>query len=130
MTVPIVAITASVGSDVGEPCEAAGIDRCLTKPVLLSTLRDMLDGVPLGTTVSEAVRMPEAGPAEISLGDLLSDDLKALKQAMESGDAMRFAGRLHGLAGALATIGHVIESQACRWLEQSGSARRARRSGQ
>ncbi|SPD59284.1 response regulator [Cupriavidus neocaledonicus] len=115
---PIVAITASVGPDVSERCRHAGIDRCLTKPVGVATLRELLEDFS-GTRL--AARTPperHAGGAVLH-ADALRSDQRALAEALRAGDADTFVQRLHGLAGALSVMGHPVQSQACRWLEQT-----------
>lgn len=117
--VPIIAITASVGEETRHPTESAGIDRYLTKPVLLPTLREVLDSIPVAAYRGEEEQpRVSASHAKLDLGELLREDILALTYALEMGDAIGFAGRLHGLGGALATIGLIVESQACRWIEQ------------
>ncbi|WP_432261176.1 ATP-binding protein [Cupriavidus sp. TMH.W2] len=121
---PIVAITANVGPDVTERCQRAGIDRCLTKPVGLPTLRQLLEdlsGTHLGTRSAPG---QHPGGDAVLQADALRRDQRALAEALIAGDAEAFARRLHGLAGALSVMGHALQSQACRWLEQS-----VRRSG-
>lgn len=117
LTVPIVAITASVGNDVRGPCEAAGISRCLTKPALLSTLREMLDSIPPPASNHHFMHRQGETQVDRSVADMLRDDLFELANAQEEGDANRFRQRLHALSGALATLGHGGESRACRWFE-------------
>lgn len=115
MIVPIVAITASVGEDLGLTCEAAGIDQCLTKPVLLSTLKELLGAI----SKDSITPMPSWGPAGPLVGLYLRNDLLALSAAMQRHDAVGFGRGLHAMAGALATLEHAAEWQACRWLEKA-----------
>lgn len=115
---PIVAITASVGPDVSERCRQAGIDRCLTKPVGLATLRELLEEFS-GTRVGARAVPERHGGGAVLHAEALRSDQRALAEALLAGDAETFAQRLHGLAGALAVMGHPVQSQACRWLEQT-----------
>lgn len=121
---PIVAITASVGPDVAERCQQAGIDRCLTKPVGLPTLRQLLEDLSGTHLATRATPGPHAGSDALLHAEALRRDQRALAEALLAGDAEAFAQRLHGLAGALSVMGHALQSQACRWLEQA-----VRRSG-
>lgn len=100
---PIVAITASVGPDVAERRQQAGIDRCLTKPVGLPTLRQLredLSGTQLAARSTRAMPGQHAGGDAALHADALRRDQRALAQALLAGDAEAFAQRLHGLAGA------------------------------
>jgi two-component system capsular synthesis sensor histidine kinase RcsC len=115
---PIVAVTASVGPDVAERCQQAGIDRCLTKPVGLSTLRTLLEDLSGTRVAARTVVGQQAGADPHLHANVLRRDQRALAEALLAGDAEVFAQRLHGLAGALSVMGHALQSQACRWLEQ------------
>ncbi len=55
----------------------------------------------------------------MSLSEYLGEDLAELSEAAAAGDTVRLMRKLHALAGALATLGHASESQACRWLERT-----------
>ncbi|SCB19446.1 hybrid sensor histidine kinase/response regulator [Cupriavidus alkaliphilus] len=116
---PIVAITASVGPDVAERCRHAGIDRCLTKPVGLATLRELLGDFSGARVTARTAPDRHAGGGAVLHADALRSDQRALAEALRAGDADTFAQRLHGLAGALSVMGHPVQSQACRWLEQT-----------
>ncbi|WP_373377361.1 ATP-binding protein [Cupriavidus nantongensis] len=116
---PIVAITASVGPDVAERCRHAGIDRCLTKPVGLATLRELLEDFSGARVAARTAPDRHAGGGAVLHADALRSDQRALAEALRAGDADTFAQRLHGLAGALSVMGHPVQSQACRWLEQT-----------
>ncbi|WP_427308150.1 ATP-binding protein [Cupriavidus sp. H39] len=116
---PIVAITASVGPDVAERCRQAGIDRCLTKPVGLATLRELLEDFAGPRVGARPAPDRHAGGGAVLHADALRRDQRELAEALRAGDAETFAQRLHGLAGALSVIGHPVQSQACRWLEQT-----------
>ncbi|CAJ96867.1 histidine kinase [Cupriavidus necator] len=124
LATPIVAVTASVGPDVSERCQQAGIDRCLTKPVGLGTLRKLLEDLSGTHMATRAAPGAHAGGDTLLHADALRRDQRALAEALLAGDAEAFAQRLHGLAGALSVMGHALQSQACRWLEQA-----VRRSG-
>ncbi|NUO86744.1 MAG: Hpt domain-containing protein, partial [Cupriavidus sp.] len=60
-----------------------------------------------------------AGGGAVLHADAVRSDQRALAEALRAGDAETFAQRLHGLAGALSVMGHPVQSQACRWLEQT-----------
>ncbi|AQV98715.1 hybrid sensor histidine kinase/response regulator [Cupriavidus necator] len=124
LSMPIVAITASVGPDVADRCQQAGIDRCLTKPVGLGTLRKLLEDF-ARTHVPARVAPGHPGSRDsLQHANALRRDQRALAEALLAGDAEAFAQRLHGLAGALSVMGLALQCQACRWLEQA-----VRRSG-
>ncbi|UBM08292.1 ATP-binding protein [Cupriavidus metallidurans] len=119
ITVPIVAVTASVGPDLQSACQKAGINRCLTKPVRLAALRELIE--PLDASPPLPGTEPSLIPKEamMSLSEYLGEDLAELSEAAAAGDTVRLMRKLHALAGALATLGHASESQACRWLERT-----------
>ncbi|ABF11825.1 ATP-binding protein [Cupriavidus metallidurans] len=119
ITVPIIAVTASVGPDLQSACQKAGINRCLTKPVRLAALRELIE--PLDASPPLPGTEPSLIPKEamMSLSEYLGEDLAELSEAAAAGDTVRLMRKLHALAGALATLGHASESQACRWLERT-----------
>jgi len=119
ITAPIIAVTASVGPDLQSACQQAGINRCLTKPVRLAALRELIESMDVSPPLpgTEPSLIPKE--AMLSLGEYLGEDLAELSEAAAAGDVVRLMRKLHALAGALATLGHASESQACRWLERT-----------
>lgn len=90
----------------------------------LGTLRKLLEDLSGTHMATRAAPGAHAGGDTLLHADALRRDQRALAEALLAGDAEAFAQRLHGLAGALSVMGHALQSQACRWLEQA-----VRRSG-
>ncbi|GLC90974.1 hypothetical protein Tamer19_03820 [Cupriavidus sp. TA19] len=116
--VRIVALTANAGDGEAGRCHAAGMDRCLVKPVLLPELAACLQAlVPAHGEMS-----PGAGDDAEANAALLAQsvhaDLDALLAAAASGDLGAVQTHAHRMRGALAHIDAARDAaQLCQELE-------------
>jgi two-component system capsular synthesis sensor histidine kinase RcsC len=111
---PVVAVTANVTQQEYAECEAAGIVRVLTKPLLLDELREMLLRV-CGLEMADTKRTTQAeGQQHALLGDhslpedlwniferLCSSSCRRIRQAQRIGNVAEILRELHLLRGAL-----------------------------
>jgi two-component system capsular synthesis sensor histidine kinase RcsC len=114
-SMPVVAVTANATQQEYDECEAAGIVRVLTKPLLLDELKEMLltvcglDAVyhdvqiqPKGEVVSSGFLNGKALPEDVQrlFEKSCADSLAAIKQACMTEDATVILRELHSLSGA------------------------------
>lgn len=116
---PIIAISASTGSEHVERCFAAGMDGVLSKPIRLSKLQDVIE-LWCGVTVDAAPAAAEdaQGFSAEKIRGLMADDVAALLEAIileEADTAVRAAHRVHGAA---LTLGWTGMAQAGKDIEQ------------
>ncbi len=120
VTLPVVAITANVYQDEHARCHAAGVDRCLIKPVQMADLRQLLielDGDPGAEIVpADTPQLPIA-----LIINTLQSDLDTLRQAWQQQDLPALKARAHALGGGLAVLGHSDMSDLARAMEQAAA---------
>ncbi|UDM52654.1 ATP-binding protein [Cupriavidus sp. MP-37] len=134
-TVPIVGLTASIAPGEAERCLAAGMDRYLSKPVLLGPLAECLRAVlpahaaspvPLGdhqadheANDSALPRMADSAASLALLARTMRDDFAALSAAAASGELKALRHHAHRMRGAMALAEDGDEIVAlCRELER------------
>ncbi|WP_454751533.1 hybrid sensor histidine kinase/response regulator [Cupriavidus necator] len=119
--VPIVALTASADGGEAKRCQAAGMDRCLSKPVLLPALAACLQDL-APTRAASVAAMPaavdDADAAPALLVQTTHADLDALHAAAGGGDMHAVQAHAHRMRGALAQVDGAQEAaELCRELE-------------
>ncbi|CAM3306585.1 two-component sensor response receiver component, histidine kinase [Cupriavidus taiwanensis LMG 19424] len=127
VTVPIVGLTASIAQGEAERCIEAGMDRYLSKPVLLGPLAECLRAVlpahAAGATPSvepqdELSRRPDSAASLALLAHTMREDFAALSAAAGSGEWQALRHHAHRMRGAMALAEDGDEIVAlCRELE-------------
>ncbi|MDQ0139725.1 ATP-binding protein [Cupriavidus necator] len=127
VTVPIVGLTASIAPDEAQRCLAAGMDRYLSKPVLLGPLAECLREVlpthaaGLAQPAADHAGVPPRPDSDASLALLahaMRDDLAALAAAARGGELKAVRQHAHRMRGAMALAEDGDEIVAlCRELE-------------
>lgn len=123
----IMAITAHAAKEERQRCEAAGLDRVMTKPVSLQQLSDAMEsiaaakGVKLaGFTKADAAKF-QGGAMPKPLWDTFlqstGEALSALDATQASGDVEGVLAQLHSLRGALAVFGQASLAADCARIE-------------
>ncbi|OLL27657.1 hypothetical protein BTH42_31045 [Burkholderia sp. SRS-W-2-2016] len=128
-TLPIMAITAHATREERLRCEAAGMDRVMTKPLSLQHLNEALGTIAVGKGVklsgfSSADERKLSGNAMPKpLRDMFvqstGDALTAIEAARAAHDVDALLAQVHSLRGALAVFGHAGLAQACGQLEEA-----------
>ncbi|NSX13551.1 response regulator [Cupriavidus taiwanensis] len=126
-TVPIVGLTASIAQGEAERCMEAGMDRYLSKPVLLGPLADCLRAVlPARAAAAaqpavEAAELPRLNDSIVSqalLAHTMREDFAALSAAARSGELKTIRHHAHRMRGAMSLAEDGDEIVAlCRDLE-------------
>ncbi|WP_427308147.1 response regulator [Cupriavidus sp. H39] len=126
-TVPIVGLTASIAQDEAQRCLEAGMDRYLSKPVLLGPLAECLrallpthaDGPAQPVADQAGVRpMADSVASQALLAHTMRDDFAALSAAARSGELKAVRDHAHRMRGAMALAADGEEIVAlCRELE-------------
>ncbi|MCC7697804.1 ATP-binding protein [Janthinobacterium sp. EB271-G4-7A] len=102
---PVIAISASTGTDHAERCFEAGMDGILSKPIRLAKLQDIVELWCDVTLVLQAPPMESLAVFDMpQVRAAFADDMDELLQAMamhEHDTALRAAHRLHGAALAM-----------------------------
>ncbi|NUO88754.1 MAG: response regulator, partial [Cupriavidus sp.] len=127
VTVPIVGLTASIAQGEAERCLEAGMDRYLSKPVLLGPLAECLRAVlpehaagptPPASDAAGPPPMPDTAASQALLAHTMRDDFAALSAAARSGEWKAIRHHAHRMRGAMALAEDGEEIVAlCRELE-------------
>ncbi|WP_373377363.1 ATP-binding protein [Cupriavidus nantongensis] len=127
VTVPIVGLTASIAQGEAERCLEAGMNRYLSKPVLLGPLAECLRAMlpdhaagPMPPADDEAglPRIPESAASQALLAHAMREDFAALSAAARSGEWKALRHHAHRMRGAMALAQDGEEIVAlCRELE-------------
>ncbi|MFJ4288267.1 ATP-binding protein [Cupriavidus sp. NPDC089707] len=116
--VRIVALTANAGDGEAGRCHAAGMDRCLVKPVLLQALAVCLQEVAPKGAQTSPLASDDADASAALLSQRVHADLDALLAAATSGDLGAVQTHAHRMRGALANIDAARDAaELCRELE-------------
>lgn len=116
--VRIVALTANAGDGEAGRCHAAGMDRCLVKPVLLQALAACLQELVPGRARALPLASDDANANAALLAQSVHADLDALLAAAASGDLGAVQAHAQRMRGALAHLDAARDAaELCRELE-------------